>query len=119
LEIHKPTIKKCQSIAGTKLFHYMNQFFDPPLEFYDRPDWLSPEEMKDPAKVITDFCENQIVGHIRVFLWNWFRVSLASAEHCKSSASFHGDLILYYQEIETLLEAVWWIEKNAKNKKRN
>ena len=92
--------------------------FEPSHEFYERPVWLSREEMEDPAKVVRDFYQNHDVGLIRVFLWNWFRESLASAELCKSGASFRGDLILYYQEIETLLEAVWWISEMRKSKNR-
>jgi len=94
----------------------MDPFLDPPHEFYDRTKWLSSEEMKDPAKVIEDFCLNQNIGHIRVFLWNWFRESLASADLCNSGPGFRSDLILYYQEIESLLEAVWWINENSKKK---
>jgi hypothetical protein len=55
---------------------------------------------------------------MRSFLWKWMQASVESKEFAAMHPAFLSDVDFYYQEIESLLEAVWWISEQGGNKGR-
>jgi hypothetical protein len=86
-------------------------------EFYDKPIRLSQKEMDDPEKVIKEFFINHRLSEYREFLWEWVTVSISALQVAELYDTMPGDLLWYYQEIETMLEAAWAINQKRRNKK--
>jgi hypothetical protein len=87
-------------------------------DLFDQPLRLSKKQMHDPDSVIRDFFVNCHLWQCKEFLWEWLVCTLSSREALEMRSVSPGDLVYYYQQIETLLEAALLISKRSKNMKK-
>jgi hypothetical protein len=78
----------------------------PPIpEWLEKPFHLTPEEIRNPIKVLEEFCWEYSPTEVRMKLKDWYAASL-SDEVANTKSIF-----TIYENVEKLIEAVYLIQK--------
>lgn len=67
--------------------------------------------MADPLMAVHRFCKLYDLPALRADLWNWLSEMLSSAETSFDDAGRRADLLLLYEKLQGLLEAVYLINE--------
>jgi hypothetical protein len=82
----------------------------------DYPAWelqprkLSPDEVQDPNVVISQLFDFMHLPQVRQALWDWFKLTV-TGQYKNEKASEKANLIMLYEKLEKLIEAVHIIHK--------
>ena len=81
---------------------------------------LSEEEIKNPQLVIDGLFDYAGLENLRVYLWDWFKVSVTGTFNTHlMDIHRRYDMIVFYEHLERIMEAVHVIYiKNKKEKRK-
>jgi hypothetical protein len=74
-------------------------------EFYDRPIRLTEQQKEQPLEVIRSFFQNCHLHELRRVLWKMLETSLTVRNSVYDDATERSQLLWFYRELETMLEA--------------
>ena len=81
--------------------------------FFDQPIHLETEEIAQPETVIRAFCGAFHLHETRQHLWDLLETALTSDNTAFQDAETRNNIMLFYNQLEELLEAVY-IRNQAK-----
>jgi hypothetical protein len=96
----------------------MSHFFDH-REFYSKPIFLSPDEIKSPVLVFEDYFSDYNLCEARDFISQVKETCLTADYGPFRDADYRSRLLIDVQRIEKVLEAAYMIGQQKKNKKAN
>ncbi|WP_345027540.1 hypothetical protein [Ravibacter arvi] len=70
---------------------------------------MSPEEVTEPAKFISDFCRSWDLSDCRFYLWQMLSNSIASDSQLIGASS--GSQVYFFENIVTMIEAVYLVNR--------
>lgn len=70
-----------------------------------RPVWMSPEEIVDPAKLVSVFCQQFTITDCRFLLWHMLTASLSAENH--DSVPGIGEKVYFFENLMPFIEAVF------------
>lgn len=77
-----------------------------------RPLWMSPEEISDPAELISHFCKTHNIADCRFLLWQMLSNSISTGTlHIHASA---GEQLYFFENLMPFLEAVFLMQHETK-----
>ncbi|MFD2885976.1 hypothetical protein, partial [Chitinophaga cymbidii] len=71
------------------------------------------DEVADPLRAIHRFCVLYDLPELRANLWSWLSEMLSSNETSYDSPERRADLLLLYEKLQGLLDAVFLINDRA------
>jgi hypothetical protein len=77
------------------------------------PRKLSPEEIKDPERVIHQFFDYAHLPEVRAHLWDWLK-STVTGDFNSLSLHERGNLLYFFEQVEKLIEAAHIIHQQSK-----
>ena len=81
-------------------------------ELFNKPLLFDPV-LLPPQKIISNFFEDYSLAEIREILWKWFDAAITSDNDQYAEASARADLLLAYQKLELLVEAVYILRQTV------
>lgn len=76
---------------------------------FQDPVWMSPEEVTEPAKLISDFCRSWDLSDCRFYLWQMLSNSIASDSQPIGASS--GGQVYFFENIVAMIEAVYLVNR--------
>lgn len=85
----------------------------PPTEFH--PRHLTPEETRDPYRVIHELFDYAHLPQLREQLWEWFKTTITGTYHQQKPRE-RSSLLYFYEKFEKLIEATYIIHQQHADK---
>ena len=79
----------------------------------NEPRLLSTKQIENPSAVITDFLQNRNLAEHREQLWTILSAAITGNINDVYDATDIGQWVLYFRELEQLIEAVFVRETNS------
>lgn len=71
---------------------------------------ITPDEIKDPQKVLKEFFMSYQPEECRIELWRWLRLTIGG-DFGDLESNERGNLISFYEDLQKLVEATYLISK--------
>lgn len=78
---------------------------------------LSPEEKQDPILALHDFFDLITLDQTREEMWTWLVAAIGKDEGPYDEGRKRSDLLLFYRQLERILEAAWLISQQNNSSK--
>jgi hypothetical protein len=75
--------------------------------FFNQPIRLEKEEMANPDLVIEAFRNAHHLHEIRQYLWDLLETAITTENTAFQDASSRNHILFFYQELESLIEAIY------------
>ncbi|HVK47659.1 MAG TPA: hypothetical protein VM488_07450 [Pseudobacter sp.] len=71
------------------------------------------ENMKDPFRIITEFCRNYHQHEVQSMLWEWLSTAISRTHSIYDDGKERASLITLYENITLLIAAAYNVHQNA------
>lgn len=71
---------------------------------------ITPDEIKDPQKVLEEFFLTYHPEECRIELWKWLRLTIGG-DFGDLESNERGNLICFYENLQRLIEAVYLLKE--------
>jgi hypothetical protein len=78
---------------------------------------LNNEEKLHPQAVLSNFCDNYHLHEVKQILWDWLVTAMGKPHSTYDEGKERSNLLFFYENIETLVEAVYTINTQQEKTK--